>query len=168
MLVRAAATDELDEIVALEASRDTVRWICETGADWHARAMADPDQEHLAAVAGGVLVGFAVLAGLTDLTRIVEIRRIVIGADHRGAGAGRELLRAALAHAYDARGATRVWLDVKPNNLRARTLYRSEGFVEDRTLVGAVVEPDGSRSDLVVMVHSGAPGAATPSDGRRA
>ena len=48
VLVRAAAKDELGEIVALEASRDTRRWLCETGADWHARAMADPDQGFVA------------------------------------------------------------------------------------------------------------------------
>ena len=53
--------------------------------------------------------------------------------------------------AFDELGAHRLWLDVKPFNDRARALYRSEGFVEEGVLRGALLEPDGTFQDLVVM-----------------
>jgi diamine N-acetyltransferase len=61
------------------------------------------------------------------------------------------MLRLVKAAAFDELGAHRLWLDVKPFNDRARALYRSEGFVEEGVLRGALLEPDGTFQDLVVM-----------------
>lgn len=154
MLIRTATETDLDSLVAVEAAPDTAHWLAETGRDWHRRALADPDQEHLVAVVDGAIAGFVVLAGIRDPAHVVELRRIVIAAEHRGAGHGRTLLRTAVAHAYNTIGARRVWLDVKPTNRRAIALYRSEGFTAERTIPQALAEPDGSTSDLVVMTHS--------------
>lgn len=152
MLLRPTAEADLDSVVALEASPDTSRWLAETGRGWHTRVLSDPDQEHLVATVGsGVVVGFVVLAGVHDPSRVVELRRMVIGAEHRGIGLGRELLRRAVAHAHETLGARGIWLDVKPTNRRAIALYRSEGFGQQRTIPGALVAPDGTLSDLIVM-----------------
>ena len=35
------SSEDLDAIVALEASRDTMEWLGETGPAWHQRALAD-------------------------------------------------------------------------------------------------------------------------------
>jgi diamine N-acetyltransferase len=78
---------------------------------------------------------------------------MAVSPEHRGAGRGRALLRAVLERSYRHHGARSVWLDVKTHNHRARALYESEGFLQQRTLRNALVEPDGTASDLVIMVH---------------
>jgi ribosomal protein S18 acetylase RimI-like enzyme len=154
MPLRPTTEADLDRVVALEASPDTTRWLAETGRGWHTRALADPDQQHLVATVNEVVVGFVVLAGVRDPGRVRELRRMVVGAEYRGLGLGRELLRRAVAHAWENLGARGVWLDVKPTNQRAITLYRSEGFRQERTIPGALAGPDGTLSDLIVMTRS--------------
>jgi diamine N-acetyltransferase len=153
LTLRPTTAADLAQVAAMEAAADTGSWLAETGLTWHERALADPDQEHLAAVEPGVLAGFAVLAGLRRDDHVVELRRMVVSAELRGAGRGRELLRAALARAYRTHGASRVWLDVKTDNLRARALYEADGFVVVRTLACALPAADGVPSDLLVLEH---------------
>ncbi|MFD0687635.1 GNAT family N-acetyltransferase [Actinomadura fibrosa] len=98
-----------------------------------------------------------VLAGLGEPGRTIELRRIVVSAQYRGVGLGRSLPRAGVGRCYRRHGARRVWLDVRTRNLKARTLYRSEGFqpvtrefvTDNATVAGG--EPD---PDLIVMLHS--------------
>jgi ribosomal protein S18 acetylase RimI-like enzyme len=151
--IRPTRTEDLDRVVALEAAADTVEWLCETGRAWHERALADRDQEHLVVEYDGAVIGFGVLAGLRTCDGVIELRRMAVDPAHRGSGTGRALLRAAIGRALDRHGAHRVWLDVKVHNERARLLYESEGFVPTETQAGAVAEPDGTTSDLLVMVR---------------
>ncbi|WP_137980464.1 GNAT family N-acetyltransferase [Streptomyces violaceusniger] len=152
LMVRSAAPDDLHDLTGWESEPDTSRWLGETGPAWHARVLADPDQEHVIAVDGETLVGFAVLAGLRR-SEGIELRRMVVAPTHRGAGQGRALLQTVLDRAYQHHGAQTVWLDVKRHNRRARSLYETSGFVVRETLRNAIVEPDGTASDLVIMVH---------------
>jgi diamine N-acetyltransferase len=152
LTLRPSTADDLHDLASWEAEPDTALWLGETGPDWHARALADPDQDHLIALEAAAPVGFAVLAGLSG-GKDLELRRMLLRPAHRGAGRGRALLTAALGWAYQHRGAQGVWLDVKAHNHRARALYESAGFTFTRTLAGAITEPDGSRSDLIVMTH---------------
>jgi len=153
VLLRPTAEADLDSVVALEAARDTSRWLAETGRAWHTRALSDPDQEHLVAMVDDAVTGFVVFAGLRDPGGVVELRRMVVGTDHRGIGLGRELLRRAVAHAREILGARGIWLDVKPTNHRAISLYRSEGFSQERTIPGILARPDVTHSDLIVMTR---------------
>lgn len=47
----------------------------------------------------------------------------------RGRGLGRTMMDSML-HAAAIEGARTVWLEVRPSNLHALSLYRSKGFVE--------------------------------------
>jgi diamine N-acetyltransferase len=152
LTIRPTAAEDLVGVVALETATDTSVWLGETGLAWHEHALTDPDQEHLVTDNGTALTGFVVLAGLHD-TGAIELRRMVVHPASRGAGHGRALLKAALTRAYDHHGASRIWLDVKAQNLRAKTLYESEGFRATETLTGAVTEADGTTIDLLVMIH---------------
>jgi ribosomal protein S18 acetylase RimI-like enzyme len=154
MQIRPTTTQDLVHLAALETAPDTSAWLGETGLAWHERALADPDQEHLVAETAGTLAAFVLLAGLRDGQGAIEVRRMAVLLEFRRTGHGRALLRAALAHAYDLHGARRVWLDVKTQNLRARALYESEGFILTQTLANAVTEADGTASDLLVMDHT--------------
>lgn len=152
LVLRPTTPDDLRELSGWEQEPDTSTWLGETGPAWHTRALADPDQEHLITTDGDALVGFAVLAGLRGGNSI-ELRRMVVAPGHRGAGRGRTLLEAVLARAYAHHGVQNVWLDVKSHNVRARSLYESAGFVVRETLTKAIVDPDGTISDLVIMAH---------------
>ncbi|SFD35497.1 GNAT family N-acetyltransferase [Streptomyces aidingensis] len=153
LTLRPTSPDDLPLLAALEMGPDTAVWLSETGVEWHRRALDDPDQEHLTAEEDGTPAGFCVLAGLRDGGGAVEVRRLVLRPALRGEGRGRELLRASVARAYREHRAQRVWLDVKPHNLRARTLYESEDFEHTETVPGAMVETDGSPCDLLIMTH---------------
>ena len=153
VFLRSTTEADLDFVVALEAPADTSQWLAETGRSWHTRALSDPDQEHLVATVDDVVVGFVVLAGVRDPGGVVELRRMVVGTEHRGIGLGRELLRRAAAHAHETLGARAIWLDVKPTNHRAISLYRSEDFNQERTVPGALAGPDGTLSGLIVMTR---------------
>jgi diamine N-acetyltransferase len=153
LMIRPTRADDLTRIAVLEAAPDTPQWLGETGFAWHERALTDPDQEHLVAESGGAPAAFVILAGLRGSDGAIELRRMVVGPDFRGAGQGRALLKAALARAHDHHGASRVWLDVKAENVRARALYESERFVLTQTLADAVTEADGTTTDLLVMAR---------------
>jgi GNAT superfamily N-acetyltransferase len=153
LTLRATATADLPHLAGWEAGPDTAMWLGETGHAWHERALAEPDQQHLIAEDTGTLAGFAVLAGIRTGDGAIELRRMVISPAFRGTGRGRELLRAVLARARCQHHAARVWLDVKARNRRARRLYETEGFTLTRTIPGAVTEPDGTTTDLLVMTH---------------
>ena len=146
LTLRPSDEADLGRVVAIEAAADTAEWLGETGRDWHDRARSDPDQEHLVAELDDAIVGFAVIAGLRTADRVIELRRMVVRPELRGRGLGRSLLRSTTHRAYAQHGASRIWLDVKPENRRARALYESEGLVPTTT----AEEAD---SALIVMVH---------------
>ena len=66
---------------------------------------------------------------------------------YRSHGLGRSPLRTMTSRAYAA-GAHRVWLDVKPDNVRARALCESEHFVPTNAIADA-----GTTDDLIVLLH---------------
>jgi diamine N-acetyltransferase len=145
--LRPTTNDDLGRVLAIESAADTSEWLGETGRAWHERSRTDQDQEHLVAEVDGTIVGFGVIAGLGTVDRVIELRRMAIDPAYRSRGLGRSLLRTMTSRAYAA-GAHRVWLDVKPDNLRARALYESESFVPTNALADAE-----TTGDLIVLVH---------------
>jgi len=153
LTLRTTTSADVLHVTGWEADADTAMWLGQTGRSWHERVLADPDQQHLTAEDAGTPAGFVVLAGVRSGSGTIELRRMVVSSAFRGTGRGRELLRAALAHARREHRATQVWLDVKVPNLRARGLYESEGFTPARTIPGGATEPDGTTTDLLVMTR---------------
>lgn len=158
--VRTAAWDDLPRIVEIESGPQTTRFLGVTGRGFHGRVLADADQEQIVAEAGGGMVGFAVLAGLRDGGGRVELRRIVVDHERRGGGYGRLLFRAVVSRAYERHGARQVWLDVKPDNVRAQALYASEGFVQE----GTIADPMDPGGVLLLLAHT--PEAPVPAGDR--
>ena len=101
---------------------------------WSAQAFRDAvssGQLYLAARAGDELVGYAGLAVVAG-PPMAEAEGHTIGVDPawQGHGIGRALLRGLLAVADEL--AATVFLEVRTDNVPARTLYESHGF----TVVG--------------------------------
>ncbi len=97
---------------------------------------------------GQPLSALAHLTGLRNPHRSIELRRFAVV--EAGKGHGRRFLPAVMTEAFNAYHAQRLWLDVFPDNERARRLYRSLGFVEEGTLRNAYIW-NGEPKSVVVM-----------------
>lgn len=134
---------DLGTVVALEEEPDTQPFLGQGGRDWHELALGDPEMEHWVLVDRlDRVVAFGILAGLSR-PDTVEIRRMVVAPEGRGQGLGRLLLRGLLEQALADPEVRRVWLDVSADNVGARRLYRSMGFVEKPAPPGAVLLENG-------------------------
>jgi RimJ/RimL family protein N-acetyltransferase len=89
-------------------------------------------------------VGYLILQGVQDPDQALLIKRIVIV--EKGKGYGRATLEWLLNKAFHDLGAHRVWLTVMEDNDRARSLYRSLGFIEEGKLRECVKSLTGFRS----------------------
>jgi ribosomal-protein-alanine N-acetyltransferase len=75
---------------------------------------------------GGEIAGYTIVMIAADEAHILNL---TVGAPWQRRGLGRELLAFALRLARDY-GAHKVFLEVRPSNSAARSLYRSAGFSE--------------------------------------
>jgi diamine N-acetyltransferase len=145
--LRPTRGDDVGYVVAAEADPDNAPFLAPSPREEHLQFMRDPGHRHLVAEVEGRRVGF-VLLRRHPADRAVELRRLAV--TEKGRGHGRAALRAAMALAFEDPDTHRLWLDVKPQNERARALYRSEGFVEEGTLRDAHYY-GGRFESLVVM-----------------
>jgi diamine N-acetyltransferase len=145
--LRPTREDDLDFVVAAEADPDNAPFLAPSPREEHVAFLRDARQRHLVAEADGRAVGFALLR-LHPEDRAVELRRLAV--TEKGRGYGRATLRLAMAEAFEAHGAHRLWLDVKPQNERARSLYRSAGFVEEGLMRDALFH--GGRFESLVLM----------------
>lgn len=143
---------DLPTVVAFEEALDTSQFLGRGGMEWHTAALGDPDVDHWVLVDRlDRVIAFGILVGLQQ-GEVVEIRRMVVAPEGRGQGLGRLLLRQLLEQALAGPTVRRVWLDVSADNTRARSLYRTVGFVEKPAPSDAVLLDNG-----VYMEWSDAP-----------
>jgi RimJ/RimL family protein N-acetyltransferase len=145
--LRPTREDDLDFVVAAQADPDNAPFIRNSPRAEHLGWLSDPRHRHVIAEADGRAVGFALLR-LHPEDHAVELRRIAV--TEKGRGYGRATLELAIRWAFEEHGAHRLWLDVKPHNERARSLYRSAGFVEEGLLRDAFY--DGKRFESLVIM----------------
>ncbi len=74
----------------------------------------------------GTIIGYGMLSLAADEAHVLNV---CAAPEEQGRGQGRRLLRALLQQAR-TRGAQRVFLEVRPSNTGAITLYHAEGFNE--------------------------------------
>ena len=121
---------DLTTVVSFEEAMDTSKFLGQGGLEWHTQALGDPDVDHWVLVDRlDRVIAFGILIGI-QASEVVEIRRMVVAPEGRGQGLGRLLLRQLLEQALASPTVHRVWLDVSADNTRARSLYRTVGFVE--------------------------------------
>jgi diamine N-acetyltransferase len=150
MELRETAVADVEAVLALESDPAVTPFIEAWPPETHLASLGDPNLAHLQLVEGGRRVGFAILAGLRDPNHCVELRRIVVSPP--GRGLGRAALALIVDHAFGPLGAHRLWLDVKPDNARARHLYASLGFEEEGVMRDAL-RTEGGYEPLIVMAR---------------
>ena len=146
--LRPTVPSDLAAVLKIEGDPEVSPWITCWPLERHLAALTSPDEAHLSVFSANRLAGFVLLAGLDSPDRVIELRRIAVA--DRGGGIGRAALTQTLDLAFGDLSAQRVWLDLLPDNDRAKHLYQSSGFTFERTLEGAHPSPDGPL-DLLVM-----------------
>lgn len=146
--VRPTQTADLTAVLAAEQHLDNAAFVAQWSRPRHQQAIDDPAEAHWSIEVQGHWIGYVLLEGLRNPHQSLGIRRIVI--TDKGKGYGRQTLRHVQKYAFEQQQAHRLWLDVKPNNARARALYQSVGFVEEGTLRDVTKTENGFES-LIIM-----------------
>lgn len=97
----------------------------------------------------GLLVGYALLSIAADEAHLLNI---CVDPLNQSRGRGRQLLRAIVGLARD-RGVQRVFLEVRPTNAPALSLYHSEGFNEIGRRPRYYPAADGREDALVMAIE---------------
>ena len=97
----------------------------------------------------GRIIGYFLMSVAAGEAHVLNI---CIDPAHQGQGRGRQLLRA-LVHIARGRGAERVFLEVRPSNTGAISLYHSEGFNEIGRRPRYYPARDGREDALVMAIE---------------
>lgn len=147
--LRLTKENDLNFVLAAEQSAENRLFVSAWTREQHRAAFETEDLRHLVVeTVEGKSVGYVILAGLLDVNKNVEFRRIVI--TEKGKGYGKQALQSIKKLAFEILKAHRLWLDVKEHNKRARHIYETEGFTTEGVLRDCLKTEDGFES-LVVM-----------------
>jgi ribosomal-protein-alanine N-acetyltransferase len=94
----------------------------------------------------GAVIGYFLMSLAAGEAHVLNI---AVAPEHQGHGHGRRMLRS-LVHLARARGAQRIFLEVRPSNTGAIALYHQEGFNEIGRRPRYYPARDG-REDAIVM-----------------
>nr|WP_281177432.1 ribosomal protein S18-alanine N-acetyltransferase [Pseudoxanthomonas dokdonensis] len=97
----------------------------------------------------GLLIGYGLISVAADEAHILNV---CVAPERQGRGLGRQLLRALVQLAREHR-AGRVFLEVRPSNPGAITLYHSEGFNEIGRRPRYYPSHDGREDALVMAIE---------------
>lgn len=150
VVLRNTREDDLDFVVDCEQEPDNAQYVGQWTKEQHRNALFQKDILYLIVEekAANKPVGYVIIAGLTNLNRNIEFRRVVIS--DKGKGFGTETLKFVKKIAFEHLDAHRLWLDVRFNNHRAQHLYKSQGFIEEGILRECILY-NGNYESLIVM-----------------
>ncbi|MCW5516946.1 GNAT family N-acetyltransferase [Muriicola sp. Z0-33] len=150
LLICKTKESDIDLIVTIENHHENLPFIIPNSKEEHHGLLTDDNIEHLLLKNGkNKIIGFVILAGLKDKKKNIEFRRIII--NDKGKGYGRTAIRKLKKHCFEKLKCRRLWLDVLENNERAKHLYSSEGFKEDKKLREPILMIGGKSNNLLIM-----------------
>ena len=160
MIVRRLGPDDVAAFrrIRLEALREHPESFASTYEDWLRLTEAELAERlesapSFAAFAGTEPVGLIgyIREAPSKMAHRATLIMVYLRASHRGGGAARQLLHAALEHAREA-GVIQAELAVAAGNTRAQRFYAREGFTEIGTIPGGF-RHEGRLIDEVLMVR---------------
>ncbi|BCG87094.1 aminoglycoside N(6')-acetyltransferase [Mesorhizobium sp. 113-3-9] len=116
----------------------------------YARAETASDRCDYGIIAGGTLIGEAVLNGIDWPNKAASFRIAIWAATGRDKGYGTEAAALLLHHGFEALGLNRIELEVYAFNPRARRVYEKLGFRLEGTRREALIW-DGEAVDAHIM-----------------
>ncbi|MDX2274712.1 MAG: GNAT family N-acetyltransferase [Hyphomonadaceae bacterium] len=117
------------------------------GEEIQAREIETPPNRYRLALQDGRLVGYCMMGGLdieVDEPSALELHRLYVDSEVKGAGVAQALMRDCLAWAHE-KGASALYLSVWEDNARAQAFYKRQGFVhvgEHKFMVGNTADRD--------------------------
>src|ERR1700722_11968097 len=126
MLVRLAAPSYIPAILAIEQSPMAREFVGQWSEERHRQTIAGGDARYFVSeTEWGEVQAYAILRGIEESARAIELKRIVVAVPERGLG--RQILKELMRIAFRELGAHRFYLDVYEDNARARHVYESLG-----------------------------------------
>lgn len=147
-LARFAADTFVDTFGHLYPPEDLATYLAAKYASpIQAAEIADPHTRYRLALREGAIIGYCMMGAVdmaVDKADAVELHRLYVDKDAKGAGVAQALMDDCLAWAR-GRGARAMYLSVWENNHRAQAFYRRYGFQhvgEHKFMVGRVADRD--------------------------
>jgi RimJ/RimL family protein N-acetyltransferase len=149
-MLRLATADDIATIMEIERSPGYDQLVGRSSAEFHARAIVDPDHVYLVGLKDDVTIGgFGILRGVSDIMGNLTLKRIAVA--RPGEGFGKSLLVEIIDWVFENTRTHRFWLDHIITNDRAAHVYQSCGFQREGVMRQAYALPDGTRIDLALM-----------------
>jgi len=149
MLLRPATPEDISAIVALERQPESSQFVGQWSEERHRATLASADARYYVSPAStGDLRAYAILRGLSETSRSIELKRLVVHPP--GQRLGRPILAELIRIAFEELHAHRLFLDVFADNARALRLYSSFGFVEEGLMREAALR-DGQYCSLHLL-----------------
>lgn len=147
--IRITGVNDLDFVLQTEQHYENKDFILGWSLEQHKTTLADADKVHIIIeTLEKNRVGYAILAGLKNSNKSVELVRIVI--TDKSKGYGKTAIKLIQEYVLENLNLHRLWLDVKENNVRARIVYNQVGFIEEGVLRECLIAGDQYES-LVIM-----------------
>jgi diamine N-acetyltransferase len=141
MRLRLATLDDIPAILTLERTPIAREFVGQWSGDRHRATLAGGDARYFVSETDWSEVrAYAILRGITEHSRAIELKRIVVAVPERGLG--RSMLKELMRIAFRELGAHRLFLDVYEDNARARHLYESLGFQYEGLMREAALRED--------------------------
>ena len=148
-LLRPAVSTDIPQIAALERISAFHNFVGQWSEERHLQMLASRDARYyVTSSPNGTIHAFALLRGIEEASRSIELKRLVVATP--GQGLGRRIMHELMHIVFDEFHAHRMYLDVYEDNDRARHLYASLGFVHEGILREAG-ERGGSFTSLHLM-----------------
>ena len=149
MLLRPAVPSDIPAISLLERAPEARNFVGRWSEERHHATLTGGDARYFVCeTATGDLAAYAILRGLSEDSRAIELKRIVVSVPERGLG--RKILEELICMVFEEFHAHRFFLDVFEDNPRARHLYESLGFQYEGVLREAALR-DNAYCNLCLM-----------------
>jgi RimJ/RimL family protein N-acetyltransferase len=140
---------DLIKILEIEKNFENIEFIEPYDKERHKKVIEEIDEEHLSIFdESSKLIGFVILAGLTNENKSIEFKRIVVS--EKGKGYGSRVINLIKKKCFQYHKCNRLWLDVFEFNQRAIYVYEKLGFQKEGVLRESIKTSQGYKN-LVVM-----------------
>lgn len=141
MRLRLANPNDIPAILALERTPVAREFVGQWSEERHRGTLAGDDARYFVSeTEWGEVQAYAILRGIHEDSRAIELKRIVVAVPERGLG--RLMIKELMRIAFRELSAHRLFLDVYEDNARARHLYESLGFQYEGVLRDAARRED--------------------------